>query len=262
MTIIPVMLTSCGGEQKETESNESSKTDSLEFDTLIVEEVIPERISYDVNKLLARIDTVYSLPFIVDSIMLDSLFEDIFFGSDLSNAEVQYLGFSYPKDSPSSSSAYCINEFIEIDSIKMRDEYDKYLEDIDLGQTADAVANLVGQVKVSKNEYYILWTTAYHSYEACPYGHGSYIWATYFKDNEPYEAVLVGEYSGGSDAPYWMATTLTSTITKKGIESFSVTENAGEDDDSEEEVIEISKKWTSYKLNAENAFDVEERDKK
>ena len=259
-----LIFSACGGTAESNESStEETGVDTTEVDTLaeLEEKVVPERISYDVNKLLARIDTVFQLPFIVDSAMLDSMFVDQYYESSLTNAEAQYLGFKTPDSSPASSASYCINEFIDIDSIKLKGEYEAFVETVDLGQTEDACAHLMGQVKISNNEYYILWTTAYHTYEACPYGHGSYIWATYFKDNQPYEAVLIGETSGGGDAPYWMGTAATSVITKKGIEAYEITESGGDENEDGEEIIETTEKWASYKLNAEGLFEVEVKEK-
>jgi hypothetical protein len=55
---------------------------------------------------------------------------------------------------------------------------------------------------------------------------------------------------------------LTSTVTKKGIESFSLTENGGDEDENGNEITENSKVWTSYKLTPENTFAVEEKEEK
>ena len=258
-----VIFSACGGAAESNQtSTEETGADTTQVDTIVEleEKVVPERISYDVNKLLARLDTVFQLPYIIDSVMIDSLFMDVFYESDLSNAEAQYLGFTTPKKSPSSWSAYAINEYVDIDSIKMRGEYEDYVEQLDLGETQDASATLVGQVHVSDAEYYILWTTSYHTIDACPYGHGSYLWATYFKDNQPYEAVLVGENSGGGDPPHWSGTITTSVITKEGIEAFILTESGSEDYDTGEEIIESSEQTARYTLTDSALFVVETKE--
>ena len=254
------ILSACGGSTTSTENSvEEKNIDTTLIDTLaeVAEELIPERITYDVNKITARLDTVYQLPFIVDSLLLDSLFNGDFTESDLSSQEAQFLGFKMPENSPSQWSRYSLTEYIEIDSIKENGNYNEFLESLDLGQTQDANATLLGQITVSENEYYILWTTSYYTLEACPYGHGSYIWATYFNNNEPYDAVLVGEISGGADAPYWSGTTTTAVITKEGAEVFTSTESGGDMDEEGEEIIEKSESTVRYTLTSEAVFEFE-----
>jgi hypothetical protein len=242
-----IVIVSCGGSSQEVESTseevevDTTAIDTANVDTLIIEEN-PDRISIDAAALLAKAETVYDLPLIIDSAFISSWRSE---GgeeaeSEITNAEAQYLSFDFVENDPTSMAEYDVKTFINLDSLKIKGEYEDYQASLDLGQARYSVAMVVGKTSVNQNQTMLIWATDYATYEACPYGYGTCVFGTLFTGNVAHNTVLLGEISGGADAPYWGSTLVTSEVTATAITTKKIQENGGDEVDPEtgEEIIE------------------------
>jgi len=252
---LSLLFIQCSGEEQTESIHEDVSTDTISSDT-IVEEVIeiePERVEIDVDALFAKADTTLKIPFIVDSIFMDSILNmyDELDHKSLSNAEAQHLGFKMVDNGPTSMGSYCIDRFIEIDSLKLKGEYDAYVEQLDIGQTERASAAVIAKITELGATQFLIWMTDYSTVEACPYGHGTYIWCTIFEQGSATNTLLLGENSGGADAPYWGSTITTSVLEIGKVTTTVVDEQGGDyNEETDEEIVESSTKefisWITF----------------
>ena len=183
-------------------------------------------------------DTIYHVPFHLDSIYMSS-FEEIE-ESTLTNLEVQYLSSNLIDNAPTEWSTYTINSFIEIDSMRLMDTYDDYTNTIDIGMIQESDANIHQKIITSKNNYILLWSITYSTVEACPYSSGTVVFGTLFNKNTAINTATLGENSGGGDAPYWANTFITSQINTTSILTSKHYESGGDTDDlMGEDIIDV-----------------------
>ena len=259
---------SCGSnaatEEHSSEDSDHTRSDSTLTDTLASTDaaVTPSEnplVEIDSEKLLAKFKKSYSLPLELDSTFIIQFDSET--GDDpynLNREEVAYLSSSISDEMPTSRADYHIKTFIELDSIKRFGDYENYQQNLDLGQTRYSHANTAGKVKISDARSIYLWSVDYATYEACPYGWGTYIFGTLFENGKPIQAVLVAEYSGGGDPPVWGKTHLYSTITKDHIKAKFVDEYGEEDYDTGEEYVQRSEKKYEYRFTS-GGFEVSEK---
>jgi len=131
-----------------------------------------------------------------------------------------------------------INDFMQLDSLRLNGEYEEYIDNIDIGMTVTAEANIGDKVKISENSFILLWAIYIATYEACPYYTGTSVYGTLFIDQTATSTAVLGETSSAGDAPYWMLTFITSEITNSVINTVIAEENGGEYD--EENDIELT----------------------
>ncbi|OIQ36320.1 MAG: hypothetical protein BM555_02840 [Crocinitomix sp. MedPE-SWsnd] len=242
---LSILFIQCSGEEQTETSHEEISTDTIVTDT-IAEEVIEaeaERVEIDIDALFAKADTTLKIPFVVDSAFIDSIMylEGELDEKALSNVEVQHLGFKMVESGPTMMASYCINSFIKIDSLKLKGEYEDYLEQLDIGQTKRAGAAVIGKITELGSTQFLIWMTDYSTLEACPYGSGTYIWATIFEDEKPTNTILLGESSGGADAPYWGDTFTTSVLEIGKVTTKTIEESGGDEDpETGEEIVDHS----------------------
>ncbi len=253
-------MVGCGSEPAEV-TEENPVIDTLKTDTTeVIEDVqveVPKRIELDPAELFAKVDTVLTLPLAVDSLFVDSIMSIETTEKALSNAEAQYLGYSMLDNRPTQMASYCIDDFIRMDSLKIKGEYEDYLQQMDIGMTEWAAAQVIGKIKIGSGHEMLLWATHYETYQACPYGHGTYIWSTVFVDGQPLNTALVGENSGGADAPYWGSTFTTSTITEAGIVIDYLEESGGDyDEATDEEIVERSQQKYEIQFAIDGGFEM------
>ena len=242
-------LLSCGGSAEEAENESQNENvsnaelvDTTSVDTLALEENrVP--IDLDVEQLLAKAKGNYKLPLSIDSIFIADLGQGHNAQSNynMTNIEAQYLSSNFVKNDLTSMASYNVETFIRLDSLKIKGEYDAYQEQIDIGMARYSVANVVGKVNIDKNRMILIWYTDYATFEACPGGSGTFVFGTLFKNNAAINSALLGEISGGADAPYWGETLITSTITADKINLHKKDANGGDEDpETGEEIVEQS----------------------
>ena len=117
----------------------------------------------------------------------------------------------------------------------------EYVENIDIGMMQNIHAHLYGSAEINESSKILLWTMNYASYEACPYYYAEIFLGTYVIDNKVVSCALLGEVSGGGDAPYWSDVMLTSEMDKEGFRTLRVSRSGGEEDEDGNELVENSK---------------------
>ncbi|UKN00659.1 hypothetical protein K6119_13060 [Paracrocinitomix mangrovi] len=244
---IPAIIIACGGESNEHDSDntdtitDTTSTDTLSFEDTLTIEVDPNRPVIDVEKLLAKAKKTYELPLVIDSAFVSQFTEEeVPDKYNLTRKEAQFLSFDMLANNSTEMASYDIDNFIKIDSIKKEGDWDEYQSTLDLGMTRYSVANVIGKVELSDISQLLLWTTDYATYEACPYGYGTCVFATLFTKNTAINTALVGEYSGGGDPPVWGVTKIEGEITADKITLTGLTQFGDEDYETGEETIETT----------------------
>lgn len=242
---LSLYLFSCGSSSIDASvENNSEQPDTTKVDSVIEEvieiEVDPNRNVIDVEKLFSKAKTTFELPLKIDSTFLE---KHAVTGEEsrynLSSEEAKHLGFSFPNDANlSSSESWQIRKFIQIDSFKQINKYEEYLAGLDIGQTKYAIANVFGKVKVNDITEILLWSTDYATYEACPYGYGTYIFGTIFTNFTATQTTILAQKSGGGDPPAWGDDYLESEITDSTIAIYRLEKWGAEDYDTGEEYTE------------------------
>jgi hypothetical protein len=113
---------------------------------------------------------------------------------------------------------------IEIDSLKRIGKYEAYLNSLDIAQTAQAEAYLIGKCIVN-NFTIVFWKTHFRTIDADPFAEGYNLYATTFKDlnQSPISTALVGFTLQGMDPPFFMRKALRGVLNKDG--AFYLSEN-------------------------------------
>lgn len=243
---LSILFVSCGGSTVTSEGEEQREVDTTTVDTVAVDtmalEEHPDKISIDVEALISKAEIEYSLPLEIDSAFIEELGTQ---GEDdpgnLTNAEAQYLSFDYVDNEPTSMGKYNVETFIRLDSMKIKGEYEDYLASLDIGMARYSNASALGTLDLNNGSFILIWSTDYATYEACPYGQGTCVFGTLFTDNVGLNTLLLGESSGGGDAPYWGDKMVTSSISEHTISIHQVEESGGDEDpETGEEIIEHS----------------------
>ncbi len=258
---LSIILASCGsGEQQDSaENNLTEEIDTTSVDTTLLEDTLTEtKIEINLNDLLAKFTSSYNLPYSLDSAEIENQIEEES-ESNLTNIEVQYLSQEMVDNKPTSWAGYSIQTFIDLDSLKIKGEYEEYLENIDIAMMQEASANSLCQLNVSEESYILMWTVSYSTYEACPYSSGDVIFGTLMVNDEPTNTLLLGEDSGGGDAPYWGSTFVTSEINSSSIKTLMHEESGGDeyDEENDEEVVEVTEASYDVTITAEGFVIVE-----
>ena len=117
--------------------------------------------------------------------------------------------------------------------------YEDYVNNIDIGMMKESEANIHQKLIIDANNYIMLWSISYSTYEACPYASGTIVFGTYFNNNVAQNTATLGEDSGGGDAPYWGGTLITSQISSTAIITQKYEVNGGDmDEETGEEIID------------------------
>lgn len=246
------LLLSCG--EGDSEIVESTPIETTTLDTtsnvdLDTAEVIEEKVQIDVTTLLRKLnnDTVYQLPFTLDSNYMESIGEE---NEILTNLEVQYLSSDLINNQITEWSSYDIKSFIDIDSMRLMGTYEEYVDNIDIGMMQESDAYLLHKISVDANSFILLWSISYSTYEACPYASGTVVFGTYFNNNMALNTAVLGEDSGGGDAPYWGSTFITSQITSDHILTNKHEESGGDmDEETGEDIVDVIDKEFEVKLS-------------
>ncbi len=236
-----------GSSNTDTSTIDSVFADTVVADTLDVEPEIREAV-FNLDSLMMKFDQVMDAPLNLDSVAIEEWYDDeLRMISSLNYKEIEFFSQGLLKHSRLHDGKYTLENFMELDSIKRYNGYEEYMENIDLAMTVIAEANALKKLMVSENKYFMIWGVYTATYEACPYYSGTLLFATLVENNEVKNTTLVGEISGGADAPYWGSTMLTSTIDTSGIHIQIEEMNGGDyDEETEEEIIDYSEE--SYRI--------------
>ena len=228
-------------------ANEIDSTITLPEET--EDTIIKSRPKINVESLLNKIDTTYSTPFNLDSNYVEDISSLDDNESTLTNIEVQYLGFDMVNNQPTNLADYNIGTFIELDSMKIKGTYEDYVENMDIGMMERSSAKIHSKIQINTTSFILIWSVFYSTFEACPFSSGTAIYGTFFKDNQAYNTAVLGESSGGGDAPYWSDTFITSEIHSTKISTRKINQSGGEDnEETGEEIIETTDKIYNLKI--------------
>lgn len=254
--LIGLLLLSCGGETVNSENGEEFISDSLSIDsasvdTLIELEIDPNRPEIDVEKLLAKTNQEFELPLLIDSTFIEKYAltgEDAKY--NLSSKEAKYLSFSFTEGDLVSGGGWRINTFIEIDSIKKAGKYEGYLNQLDLGQARYCIGHVIGKVAMNTQTTLLLWNLDYATYEACPYGYGTYVYGTIITNGVGSNTCLIAEKSGGGDPPSWGDTYMQSELTDSSLTTFCLDSWGEYGYDGEDDFTETQERTELVKVNS------------
>lgn len=237
-------ILSCGGSGDHAE-DDSKESETVEVDSLVevadsLELEPPEITDEHLLTILSKSDTMYAIPFTVDTVIVQNIEEnDRDEQKQLNYENIQLLTKNLPNDIGTSVNSFYIDEFIYIDSLKAYGEYADYLSSIDIGMMQEMDAFVEGEIEIDIQRKLLLWSMTYSTYEACPYGYGTIVFGTYLNDGEVKNTVTLAEISGGGDPPVWGDTKVWSSVDESEILTSIVNRSGEEDYDTGEEIIEV-----------------------
>ena len=267
LVAIAVILVACSGSEESNDQSTEILTDTTSVDTLTMADTIqikvdPNRPQIDIAKLIDKASTAFELPLNIDSSFIAincAMEEDADYNMTMQEAE--YLRYSFVENNSTGNSTYDVTNFIFMDSLSQAGEeaYNDYQSSLDLGMTRYSVANVIGKAEVSEVSFLLFWFTDYATYEACPYGWGTCLYATLFTKDVATNTVLIGEYSGGGDPPAWGDDLITSEITPEQILIKSRERWGEEDYDTGEEITEVRERESDIEITPYGMVTLENR---
>jgi hypothetical protein len=257
-----LIIQACSSEEKNGKENTSkenteidtTQVDSVQIDTVV--EVQGEDLLESTQKLLSKFGTEYQIPFSIDTTNISEMANNENEGVKLSFEQLENLADTILAHNYSQSISYNIKKYGEFEKMKEEGGYENYVNSIDIGMMKDIHAFLVGKIVIDETTYILLWSIDYASYEACPYYSAEIICGTLITENKIQNCSILGELSGGGDAPYWSDVSLFSEIESEGFNSIKIERMGGEEDEDGNEIVEESK--TDIHINiTPNGFVIE-----
>lgn len=231
-----LLLTSCGGES----GTPAGDSDTTKTDTVVV---IPN-ITIDVPSLLAKYPAVSAVPFNQDSAYLAEM--EMSDSAKLRADEVRFLSFNFVESDLSYSGKSSIDDALFFDSLKTAGGYESYVEVLDIGMMKDANAYAAQHIALDDSTGLLLWYVDFGTYEACPYFSGKTLYASVFRNNEVKSCTLIGESSGGGDAPYWSETQILFSVENGKMIATKTDRNGGDTDEEGNDIV--SESLVTYEL--------------
>ncbi len=247
-----LLVAACQEEQpKESEKEKEVEKDTVLVDTTAVADtlVIPE-LSEELLSLLEKKTKEYDLPFDLDSAGFSKVMKEM--ESDLSTKEIKLLSKPLLDHEYTETVEWRTEHLLEMEERKRKGEYEEYVSSLDIGMLRDIVGSMGPILRIDEHSFMILWSIDYGSFEACPFYSGTLIMATLVYQNEMKNTVLIGEVSGGADAPVWGDTEIYSSITKDRIHSKKTNQTCeGDEDENGNEIIETTKSEVEILISEE-----------
>jgi len=222
-----LLLSSCGGESATSEN----VTDTAKTDTAVL---VPE--NDEINQaLLEKFKISTELPFVQDSVYLANLsYSDT---NALTVDEAKYLSFGFVDSDASYRGLSPVDDFYFFDSLKVNDEYDSFIEVVDIGMMVRSNAFIAQKIVIDDSTSVLLWIVDFATYEACPYSAGTILYGSVLRNNVVTSCTILGEDSSGADAPIWSETLSVLSMTKAAFSVNKEDRNCGGDVDPEENEI-------------------------
>lgn len=184
--------------------------------------------------LLGKVKKSNTLPFVADTALFFHL-EDT---DSLPSADVRVLAANWFKHDLVSNVPYALAEFYKIDSLKVSGGYKAYVDSLDIGQTRDSKAYVVGRLVPDPVTSILVWAVTDHSYEACPYFSSQTVYITLISNDTVRESFLLGGYEVAGDPPMSMQRTVTGRINPDLTLELRVVAEHDEDMDQPEVAVE------------------------
>lgn len=233
------VLMSCGGNSNDADAN---NTDSTTTDVI---DSTANLITIDVNAMLSsNFATSGEWPYIIDSVFYEELTE----GEQVLSAEyVKFLSQNFVESEISYSGKSSIDDVIFFDSLKLADAYEGYVEVLDIGMMEDATAHSICQLELDEKGTLLIWYVDFATYAACPYFAGQTVYASILKDGQVSSCTLIGESSGGGDAPYWNENLIINSLYKDKFVVSKIDRNGGDVDEEGNDIVDES--ITEYEIS-------------
>jgi hypothetical protein len=232
-------LFACGGE---TENSTQKQSQITEVDTVfhLDSTNVEQPVSYeiDLEALFAKVQYNNQDIANIDSAYIAETSEEAM-DYALSGDEARMLISNVAEGNLCENNTYQVDYFLQFDSLKAIGKYQDYLDSLDIGMMAHSEAYAIQIMNLTEDSKLFVWAVDYGTYEACPYGYGTTIYGSLFTDDIFKNTVLIGDISGGADAPYWGSTLITSTISADKITYYELQEEGGEEENEEGEYVEV-----------------------
>lgn len=243
-----ILLASCGGESSETtQTADTTKTDS------VITKV--PNIDIDEEALMAKFTISTVVPWKQDSGFLQT--DSIVNNEALTADEAKYLTYGFVDNDMSYQGLMPVDDFLFFDSLKAINEYESYREVADIGMMVMADAYVVQKLKLDDSTTLLLWAVYFATYEACPYSSGTILYASVYKNNEVTSCTIIGEDSGGADAPVWGETLVLSSFENGKYTAVKFDRNCdGETTEDGEDVVTESSVNYTLSINPQGIWEV------
>jgi hypothetical protein len=225
-----LLLSSCGGESTPGGDSDTTKTDTVA--------ALPGNTAID-PALLAKFTVSTELPFMQDTAYLaEMILNDT---NKLTTDELRYLSYGFVDTEVSYEGLIPVEDAFFFDSLKADGSYEGYIETADIGMMIRSDAHVAQKVKLDDSTDVLLWVVDFGTYEACPYASGRILYGSVLRNGVVTSSTILGEDSGGADAPIWSTTVSLVSMTSQGVSVFKTDHNcAGEADEEGNEAVDVS----------------------
>lgn len=233
--IVALFFSSCNSNSSDNAANISNDT----TDTLTIEYI-------DSTGSLEKF-TEGILPYTVDSIALSD--KNLVDEKILSSAFVLRVLKNQLKHVDGKNSEYYLKDFLHIDSCLQIMTEEEFNNTLDIGMMK-TVTLYAGNFFILKNgNKAFTWYMKFSTYEACPYSAGIIMYCTILdKSGNQVSSIIIGESSGGGDAPYYSNTELYSVISNDYFISVKDTQVNGGDEEEGKTISETTKSEFKYQI--------------
>jgi hypothetical protein len=160
--------------------------------------IIAEKIEYP-EFLSNLIDTI---PLLYRNFVIDSVFfDDSTSQNNMDIKIVKELAKNLKKEEHTEINEYYLNDYIKIETAKLKGNYDKYVQKLDIGMMQDASCNFIGKIEYGDSLAIILWSLKYSSFEACPYFKGNHVLASLVGYGKHIQTFQIAGHTINTDPP-------------------------------------------------------------
>lgn len=239
-----LVFSSCGNEKPEAEQEKSPVEDSVAKEAYVWP---------------AEIDTLlHSFPLLQDSIIhIDStLIRNIENKDTITGDEIRFLSANYHSNTLFSFQKYSLENYLEMDSIIANGHYDEYLEHIDIGNTKYVNGKKLFYHPLGDSCLLFFWAIHYRTYEACPWGEGTYIFMTNAYAGRICETICIGLEDAGGDPPVAGSTDRYAELLSDGL--IRIRQRDIGDEDMDQPKVELTEGEFEFKLEGVKIKSVKE----
>ena len=188
----------------------------IEPDSNSIELELPGESSAELQELLKYFQDSMNTPLLLDSNYIQEKAGQE--ETKLSFEQLKQLTLEGFANSIAQENEYLIKAAIRIDSLKLINEYEAYVEKIDIGMIQEASSFGNGLLELTPNRKLLIWQINYKTYEACPFAEGSIVFGTLLENTEIGGTIQLAEKSSGGDPPAWNETFVHAEINENEIE--------------------------------------------
>lgn len=245
ITASTLLLYSCGG-------GESNST-STEKDTLTADSVVVIDLPAEIDSLLADFIPAPPMPVNLDSALIAGIESK----DSLPGRDVRFLAANYHSHSLFEFQSYPIENFLKIDSIKIAGGYPDYVESLDIGMTKESKAFRLFHLQLNDSSLLFFWAIHYHTYEACPWGNGNYVYMTHIHSGRVKETICIALMDAGGDPPVGGSTDRFAELKEDG--TFHIYQRDISDEDNEQPKVELTEGEYDFAIRDSSIVPIKEK---